>query len=135
MKTYKRDFSGELRFRFSRSSGPGGQNVNKVSTRVEAIFSIESSALLSGIEKMRLYQNLSSKISSDGDLVVVSQDSRSQLQNKTNAIDKLNLLINRSIVPVKKRIATKPSRAAKLRRMEHKKRLGLKKINRRKPPI
>jgi len=73
-----RDFSNEIVFTASRSSGPGGQNVNKVNTKVELRFKINESNLLSEEEKLLLFQNLPTKINNDGELIVVSQSERTQ---------------------------------------------------------
>lgn len=132
-KNIKRDFSSEFSFRFSRSSGPGGQNVNKVSTRVEVIFSIPDSVLLTAREKENLIHKFASRLNKENELSIASQESRSQLQNKLHAINVLNILLNASLKPVKKRIATQPSRSSKTKRLDRKKRHGLKKENRRKP--
>jgi ribosome-associated protein len=121
MTNNPKDFSGELVFTASRSSGPGGQNVNKVSTKVEVRFHVESSNLLSPEEKEFVLVVLAKKISSEGYLIVVSQSERSQLQNREKAVEKLNALINKAITPAKKRKPTRPSAESKARRLEAKK--------------
>jgi len=115
-----RDLSSEFNFSASRSSGAGGQNVNKVNTKVELRFNVINSKLLTEEEKMTILHKLAGKINLKGELIVVSQDERSQLQNKENTIKKFNHLITKALTPVKKRKKTKPSRAAKEKRMEGK---------------
>jgi len=115
-----RDFSPEFVFTASRSSGPGGQNVNKVSTRVELRFNVTQSQLLTEAEKEIILIKLASKINSEGEFILVSQIERSQLMNKENVIEKFYLLIIKALTPVKKRKPTKPSRAAKEKRLEEK---------------
>jgi ribosome-associated protein len=127
-----RDFTGELHFTASRSSGPGGQNVNKVSTKVELRFHIASSLILGEEEKLILAEKLAKKISAAGDLIIVSQSERSQLKNRERVIEKFYLLISRALKPVKKRKETKPSRVSKEERLEEK-RLRSEKKGRRKP--
>ena len=116
----ERDFSSELHFSASRSSGPGGQNVNKVNTKVELRFDIASSSLLSDEEKNLLMEKLAKKINSEGELILVSQTERSQLKNKDKAIEKFYSLLTRALTPKKKRKPTKPSQASKEERLEEK---------------
>jgi len=122
-----RDFSSEFEFSTSRSSGPGGQNVNKVSTKVELRFKIVDSLLLSDEEKQVVLIKLANKINKDGELILVSQSERSQLANKEKVIEKFYLLINKALTPQKKRKATKPSRQSKEKRLDIKKGISEKK--------
>ena len=115
-----RDFTIELVFTASRSSGPGGQNVNKVSTKVEARFNIAQSNLLTDVEKDLLREMLKNKINQQDELIVSSQSERTQLRNKEKTIEKINSLINKAITPGKKRKRTKPSRESKEKRLEEK---------------
>jgi ribosome-associated protein len=115
-----RDFSPEFNFTASRSSGPGGQNVNKVSTRVELRFDVKGSALLSEDEKEIILARLSNKINSQGELIIVAQKDRSQLKNREKVIEIFYTLFVKALTPVKKRKPTKPSRAVKERRLEEK---------------
>ena len=107
----------ELQFRTSRSGGPGGQNVNKLETRVELLFDVAHSPCISEHLRQRLLSNLSSKLDSLGVLRVVAQDSRSQWKNKQFAIERL-----KSALKVrKKRISTKPTKTARENRLRTKK--------------
>jgi ribosome-associated protein len=127
-----RDFTQELIFTASRSSGAGGQNVNKVNTKVELRFIINTSLLLTDDEKQIILKKLSSKISQEGELIIVSQTERSQLKNKNKSIEKFYLLIEKALTPRKKRKPTKPTAASKEKRLEKKRILADKKISRKK---
>jgi len=120
----KIDITKELIFQTARSGGKGGQNVNKVETMVEGYFSIRNSALLEDQQKAILEKKLAGKINSDGFLQVRSQVHRSQLANKEEVIRKMHQLIELGLKKEKKRLATKPTRASKEKRMETKKRQG-----------
>ena len=126
-------FERELVFTSSRSSGPGGQHVNKVSTKVELRFHIPNSGLLNDEEKDILLIKLKNKINSEGELIIVSQDERSQYKNKKKAIEKFYELLQRALTPPKKRKPTKPTQASKEKRLE-KKRIIADKKEKRKPP-
>lgn len=115
------DISSELQFRTARSSGKGGQHVNKVETRVAGIFDLEQSQLLSAEQKVVLRQQLSGRINKTGQLVVQSQEARSQLQNKAKVVARMNTLINNALKPKKQRKPTKPTAAAKEKRLLQKK--------------
>ncbi|HEY5615274.1 MAG TPA: alternative ribosome rescue aminoacyl-tRNA hydrolase ArfB [Bacteroidota bacterium] len=121
----------ELEFRSSRSGGPGGQNVNKLETRIELLFDVARSPSLTDEQRNVLKSNLRSKLDTDGVLRVVSQESRSQWQNKRLAVEKFVLLLRKALKPQRKRVATKPSRSAKEKRLKLKKIRGERKKLRR----
>jgi|LakMenEpi03Aug12_release.lakeMendotaPanAssembly.Ray.scaffolds.fasta_scaffold04808_13 ribosome-associated protein len=121
----------ELEFVTSRSSGPGGQNVNKVNTKVTLRWPVVASVILSSEERDTITQKLASRITLEGELVISAQDKRSQLQNKEAALAKLDELLTKAFVKKKKRKATKPSKVAVQKRIESKKRQGEKKKMRR----
>jgi ribosome-associated protein len=117
----------ELVFSTSRSSGPGGQNVNKVNTKVTLKFDVAGSAVLTDEEKQIISDKLASRITTEGILVLVSQDKRSQLENKEAVRGKFAKLITKAFEKKKLRKATKPSKASVKERIETKKRHAEKK--------
>ena len=123
---------GELKFKTSRSGGKGGQNVNKVSSKVELDFDIMNSFFLSGEQKIILFKRLATRITKEGILQVVSQTDRSQLGNKEIALKNFGLLIQNALKPEKKRKPTKPSKSSKVKRLDTKKKHAEKKQYRRK---
>ncbi len=125
----------ELNFKAVRSSGAGGQHVNKVSSKVELFFDLQNSMELSSEEKELLFKNLQSKLTKEGVLLLNCDESRSQHKNKELVIDRfLQLIINGLKVP-KKRKATKPSKSSIRKRLDKKKKQAFKKAFRRKPEI
>lgn len=113
----------ELSWRFTRSSGPGGQHVNTSDTRVELIWSLETSTALTDAQRERARAALRSRLV-DGRITIVSSQYRSQLRNRDAARVRLEQLVAQAIVPPRTRHATKPSRAARARRVDAKKRRG-----------
>ena len=121
MKLRDRNFQDEFVFQASRSSGPGGQNVNKVSSKVELRFNITNSALLSDDEKIIIGEKLINKINKSGELVLIAQTDRSQLKNKEKVIEKFYMLLEKALTPQKKRHKTKPTKASIEKRLVSKK--------------
>lgn len=123
----------ELSFRTSRSSGAGGQHVNKTETKVECLFDVMSSAGLNDAEKGIVIEKLAARINDGGILAVTSQKERSQLSNKEHTIDRLHSLLTKALTPTIKRVKTKPSPGSVEERLQEKKRVSEKKELRRKP--
>jgi len=123
----------ELSFRTSRSSGAGGQHVNKTETKVEALFDITASKGLSDEEKNLIHEHLRSRITDEGILAVTSQKARSQLANKEHTLDRLESLLLKALIPKVKRIRTKPTKQSIEERLLEKKAQSEKKAQRRKP--
>ncbi len=111
----------ELRFKASRSSGSGGQNVNKVSTKIELRFDIDNSLLLTDNEKDRVKAKLKNRISSENILIISSDSERTQLRNKKKTIEIFFDLLEKALRKPKKRIKTKPTKASKEKRLKEKK--------------
>jgi ribosome-associated protein len=125
----------ELKFKAVRSSGAGGQHVNKVSSKVELFFDLQNSIELSSEEKEILLKNLRSKLTKEGVLLLNCDESRSQHKNKGIVIERfLQIIINGLKVP-KKRKATKPSKSSIQKRLDKKKKTAFKKAFRRKPEL
>ncbi len=116
-----RDLSGELIYSSSRSSGPGGQNVNKVNTRIELRYNIAGSSLLNDEEKAKIQSALGNRINKEGFLILVSQTERSQIANKKKVTERFYKLLQKALMPVRKRKPTRPTLASKERRIESKK--------------
>ena len=125
---------GELTFSASRSGGPGGQNVNKVATRVTLAFDLMRSASLTNDQKARIRERLSTRVSRDGVLRVVSQRHRTQAANRRAAVERFIELLRAALAEETPRLPTRASRAAKARRLAEKKRRGRLKAERSRPP-
>lgn len=116
------NFLHELIFTSSKSGGPGGQNVNKVNSKVTLTWDITNSKILTGEQKTLLLKRLLPNLTNKGVLFLTAQDKRSQLQNKETVFSKLDKLLLKAFTPRKVRRATKPSKAAVRKRIEGKKR-------------
>ena len=120
----------ELHFSFVRSQGPGGQNVNKVSTAVQLRYNIHESDIPKHLKELFI-EKYSNRISKNGEIIIIAQSHRTQNKNKIDAITRLESLFSDIKIPVK-RIATKPSKASQVKRIESKKKRSLIKKNRKK---
>ena len=127
----KEDLLREITFRTSRSGGKGGQNVNKVSSKVELNINIKSSNLFNQEQKILLLQKLANRINSEGVLQIITEEERSQLHNKERSLEKLQILLKNALYQPKIRRATKPKRSAIESRLRAKQLTAIKKINRR----
>lgn len=125
----------ELTFKALRSSGPGGQHVNKTASKVEVYYDLENSQALTESEKDRLRNKLSTKISSEGILSLQSGETRSQHRNKTIVIERLIELLQQNLKVAKPRKKTKPSKGSVERRLKSKKVNAFKKSNRKPPSV
>jgi ribosome-associated protein len=115
----------ELSFRFSRSSGPGGQHVQKTSTRVELLFDVANSPSLTGWQRDQILERLGGYIDSDGILHLIAQSERSQLRNREEVVARFQALMQRALKRRKRRKPTRPTAASQERRLRHKKQRGL----------
>jgi ribosome-associated protein len=126
-KLKKRNFKNEFIYSTSRSSGPGGQNVNKLNTKVELRFNISKSLLLSEEEKEQIYKKLQKKINTEGDLILTAQSERTQLMNKKLVAEKFYSLISKALTLPLQRRTTRPTLASVKKRIEKKRNQGFKK--------
>ena len=129
----KEQLLSEVTFSASRGGGPGGQNVNKVSTKVELRFDVNDSKTLTETQKQQLLSKLKNRITVSDQLILTSSAERTQWRNREKVTQKFFELIEQALTPPKKRIKTKPTKASKLKRIENKKKQGQKK-QLRKPP-
>jgi len=129
------EFVKSLSFKTSRSGGKGGQNVNKVSSKVEVIFSVNSATYLTAEEKALLTERLANRIDQDGNLHVVSQEDRSQLVNKERSIDKLIGLLVAALHVNKVRKPSRTPRSVIMKRKSDKQSIARKKESRRRPSM
>tara|TARA_R100000789_G_scaffold78918_1_gene74139 strand:- start:414 stop:818 length:405 start_codon:yes stop_codon:yes gene_type:complete len=125
----------ELSFKAIRSSGAGGQHVNKTSSKIELTFDLENSQSLSVNEKTLLKEKLASKLTKENQLILFCEETRSQHKNKELAIKRFLSLLKSNLIRPKKRRPTKPSRSSVLKNAEKNKRNSLKKALRKKPRI
>ena len=130
-----RNLEHEFVFTTSRSSGPGGQNVNKVSTKVELRFNIAVSQFFSEREKQLLFSKLRNKINQKGELILECQTERSQIKNKENVIEKFYFLVAKALTIPKHRRPTRPTKSSKLKRMKTKRIISEKKGRRKRPEL
>jgi ribosome-associated protein len=112
--------AGELGLAFARSGGPGGQNVNKVSSKVELRWNPTTSAALTADDRVWLLAQLANRLTTDGTLIVTSTATRDQLKNRDDALSKLTLIVRAALERPKTRRATRPTRASKRRRVDDK---------------
>jgi ribosome-associated protein len=125
----------ELKFKAVRSSGSGGQNVNKVATKVELIFNLEDSLAFSEEEKLRLFQKLSNKLTKDNNLILQCDESRSQHKNKEIVTARFLDIIQDALKRKKKRIPTKIPKSVIRKRLSDKRNVSDKKTSRKKPDL
>lgn len=125
-----KDFSKELSFKTSRSSGAGGQNVNKVETSVTVLWNIAESEFFREEQKELIRNKLKNKINAEGFLFLNVSETRTQLANKNKAVEKILELVDKALFIPKKRISTKPSKGQKQKRLDTKKKISEKKENR-----
>jgi ribosome-associated protein len=112
----------ELEFTASRSSGPGGQHVNKTESRIQVRWNVPDSVAMSDFLKKRVIQALATRLTDGGDLLLASEAHRSQHRNREEVLQRLAALVREALIPPKPRRKTKPTRASKLKRLDDKRR-------------
>ncbi len=120
----QRNFESEFIFATSRSGGPGGQNVNKVNTKVELRFNVFTTQLLTDSEKELIFIKLKNRINNENELILVSQTERNQLMNKNVVNEKFYILMSKALTVAAKRRATRPTLLSKFKRLNEKKNRG-----------
>lgn len=110
----------ELEFQFVRSSGPGGQHVNKTSTKVILTFNLINSTSFTDEEKTLIFKKLNSNLDNEGNLQITCQETRSQFKNKEIAIQKLKSILKKALIKPKRRVKTKPTKASQEKRLKQK---------------
>jgi len=125
----------ELNLKAIRSSGPGGQHVNKVSSKIELTFNIEQSKVLTEDQKQLLLRNLTSRLTKNNDLILFCDESRSQHKNKEIVTKRFLQIIKKGLTIPKKRKPTKPTKASIKKRLDNKKKLSVKKSTRKNPDL
>ncbi len=115
------DFIQEISFQFSRSGGKGGQNVNKVESAATGFWSIPASQVITEDQRRLLLEKLAHRLTNEGVLIIKSQTHRSQLSNRDEVVKKFRQVVEQALKQKKIRLASKPSKASKERRIEHKK--------------
>lgn len=135
MQIIPEDILSEVSYKSSRSGGKGGQNVNKVETKIELSFDILNSKYLDENEKERLLEKLSNRINKNGIIKIISQVERSQYLNKLRVNHKIIELLESGLKKEKKRLKTKPTVTSKETRIQEKKIISFKKAQRSKPPL
>ena len=126
---------GEFAFDYVRSGGPGGQNVNKVATKAVLRWKPAESPSLPEATRRRLLRKVGKSLNSEGELIVTSQRTRDRLRNVDDCLEKVRVLVLEAATPPKRRVATRPTRASKERRIESKKQRSTTKALRKKPRL